>query len=289
MKKIFTIIILATIISSTMIACSTKTESGKISYIDKTTAYSVALESAKIDPINVQRNTTQLVDENNSTYYNVEFVSNDVIYNYSIDAVSGNVISHSSTKDNPDAPSSSAEVPSNTSAPSSSQAESQSSSSQSSSPISVGKPISLEDAKQIAIDHAGKTSKDVSFRKAIKELEDGIWVYEIEFFTRINNSYEEYEYEINTETGEIIKHSYELNGYVQNSDKGALKSEDEILKIALAQVPGATAKDATIFLDNDDRRLVYEGKIIYSSTKYDFEIDPYSGTILEWEVEPLLR
>ena len=38
-------------------------------------------------------------------------------------------------------------------------------------------------------------------------------------------------------------------------------------------------------LDNDDGRAKYEGIIIYSGTKYEFEIDAETGDIIEWETE----
>ena len=39
--------------------------------------------------------------------------------------------------------------------------------------------------------------------------------------------------------------------------------------------------------DYDNGRLQYEGKLFYDQTEYEFEIDGYSGEILEWDVEPL--
>ena len=63
------------------------------------------------------------------------------------------------------------------------------------------------------------------------------------------------------------------------------KTEDEVKKIALAKVPGATENDIRLNLDRDDGKLRYEGKIIYDGMEYDFEIDAYSGAIQEWEAE----
>ena len=63
------------------------------------------------------------------------------------------------------------------------------------------------------------------------------------------------------------------------------KTEDEIRAIALAKVPGATDSDITLYLDEDDGRLQYEGRIIYQNMKYEFEIDAYSGAIRDWDAE----
>lgn len=66
--------------------------------------------------------------------------------------------------------------------------------------------MEVEDAKAIAAGHAGFAVSDVSFSKAKLEKEHRMMVYEIEFY----KDGMEYEYEINAETGEIIK--YEIDG-----------------------------------------------------------------------------
>ena len=71
------------------------------------------------------------------------------------------------------------------------------------------------------------------------------------------------------------------------SGNSTTKTEQEIKKIALAKVPNATEKDIQVKLDRDDGKLKYEGKIIYECMEYEFEIDAYSGAILEWEAESI--
>ncbi len=57
--------------------------------------------------------------------------------------------------------------------------------------------------------------------------------------------------------------------------------------LALAQVPGATARNIVEFeTDYDDGRIEYEGKIVYKGMEYEFEIDGYSGAFRKWESEP---
>ena len=46
------------------------------------------------------------------------------------------------------------------------------------------------------------------------------------------------------------------------------------------------AKDLNIVklhLDREDGRMVYEGKIIYNNTEYEFDIDAITGDIVSWE------
>lgn len=63
--------------------------------------------------------------------------------------------------------------------------------------------ISLERAKEIALQNAGLESSQVSFKKVKLDIDDGIQKYEVEFY--YNNK--EYSYEIDANSGDII--SYE--------------------------------------------------------------------------------
>ena len=139
-------------------------------------------------------------------------------------------------------------------------------------------------AKQIALDHAGVSESDTSFLMAKQDYENGVLVYEVEFYVAATGS--EYDYEIDATTGEIRGFDYDAENYTpkqQNTTaaSGETLSEADIRKIALAKVPGATENDIRMNLDRDDGRLRYEGKIIYEGMEYDFEIDAYSGAIQE--------
>ncbi len=65
-----------------------------------------------------------------------------------------------------------------------------------------GSYISLEEAKAIALNRAGLTASQVTFKKAKLDREDGIMVYEIEFY----RSGMEYECEIHATTGAILNY-----------------------------------------------------------------------------------
>lgn len=74
----------------------------------------------------------------------------------------------------------------------------------------------------------------------------------------------------------------------QNSTTENVISEEEAKRIALERVPGATEQNITEFRsDYDDGRLEYEGEIRYGETEYEFEIDGYTGQILEWDEDPI--
>lgn len=77
----------------------------------------------------------------------------------------------------------------------------------------------------------------------------------------------------------------------QNSSKnsgsapGVSITLEEAQNIALERVPGATAQNISIELDEDDGWYIYEGDILYNRMEYEFEIDANTGNILKWEAE----
>ena len=74
---------------------------------------------------------------------------------------------------------------------------------------SSGDGISLKEAKNLALKHAGISSSEATFVKAKKDYEDGIQVYEIEFYS--GNT--EYDYEIRVSNGEIISYDKDIENY----------------------------------------------------------------------------
>lgn len=153
----------------------------------------------------------------------------------------------------------------------------------------TGKPggtglITLEEAKAVALKHAKLTADQVTFVKQKLEREDGRQVYDIEFYT---SDYKEYDYEIDAATGLILEFDYDADSFTppDPSVTGTI-SQDKAREIALAQVPGATAKNMTkLTLDRDDGRLIYEIEIKYNGMEYDFEINAADGAILEMEMD----
>ena len=151
----------------------------------------------------------------------------------------------------------------------------------------TGNMISEAEAKQIALTHAGLTADQVTFIKSGTDRDDGRVTYDVEFYTKDNK---EYDYEIDPYTGEVLDYDHDAEYYTSAADTKDAKtiSADEAKKIALKQVSGATEQDLREFeSDYDNGKLKYEGKIYYKQTEYEFEIDGYDGTILEWDVEPI--
>ena len=69
-------------------------------------------------------------------------------------------------------------------------------------------PLSLEQAKQTALNYTGVNAADAVFTKAYKSYDDGREVYEIEFYA--NNT--EYDMDIDVYTGRITDFSSEYHG-----------------------------------------------------------------------------
>lgn len=67
--------------------------------------------------------------------------------------------------------------------------------------------ISADEAKAIALEHAGLTADEVNFTKTKLEFDDGRYEYEIEF----NIGYEkEYDYTVNAENGAILEYDVDI-------------------------------------------------------------------------------
>lgn len=146
--------------------------------------------------------------------------------------------------------------------------------------------IGEEEAKSIALEHAGVREADITGPFVSFEMEDGQAEYEVEFY--VENK--EYDYQIDAATGTILGFDYDAEHDLYASGEKASNQEETITEeearsIALEQVPGAADSDLRIKTDYDDSRLVYEGDILYEGTEYEFEIDAGTGELLKWEVD----
>lgn len=290
--------------------CAAQAKSQEASYISMEHARAAALAAAGISDGSANITATELSERDGIPYYEVNFTTSTSAYSYSIDAVTGVVIeaknepaSNSATlvtdydTANP-APAADAPVKTDHDAagPDSSDRKAVNNQTTPSAPsapsaqtpsVEASKEITLEQAKQVALAHAGKSGTNATFVKAHKDFDDEQYTYELEFFVQSGNSYQEYDYEISAATGKVLNFDYDAESYTPEKQYSAAKSKDEVQSIALAKVPGASASDCSLWPDEDDGRLLYEGMIFYNGMKYEFEIDAYSGTILDWEAESI--
>ncbi len=148
----------------------------------------------------------------------------------------------------------------------------------------AAKLIGEAKAKEIALKHAGVTQQQANFTKMKLDKEFGRTEYELEFYVGST----EYDYEINAETGAVLKFSREVknHGAPQSAGQSGVIGDAKAKGIALARVPGAKESDIRKFkLDHDDGMQVYEGEIFYNMKEYEFKIDAKSGEVLKWEID----
>ena len=200
--------------------------------------------------------------------YKVEFTSGEYAYAYTINAETGAVMEMSSQEQNAQASGTQTET-TDPAAPAPAQ-----------NATGTG-TVDEAAAQKIALEHAGVKAADATITKSKLDYEDGHQVYDIEWYA----GGAKYDYEIATDTGEIISSAYEEKTMGTDS-KNVTVSEADAKKTALDRVSGATDKDLYEWkLDYDDGRPEYEGKIIYGGTEYEFTIDAATGSVTEWDAE----
>lgn len=276
MKKHLTIYAAVAALAAMLAGCSQTVQGGtQMSYIGTEAAENMAVTAAQVSKENATFAQTELDDKNGTAYYDVEFVVEGTHYTYAIDALTGAVIESQSE-------------PALYGDGQTGDTATQTGTTGTTSTTSAAGSVDEAGAKQIALDHAGVKEADTAYLQVKADRDDGVSVFDVEFYVASTNT--EYDYEIDATTGEIRSYDYDAENYnpsQQNTGSASDKtmSEADIRAIALAKVPGATENDIRMNLDRDDGKLRYEGKIIYDGMEYDFEIDAYSGAIQEWEAE----
>lgn len=141
-------------------------------------------------------------------------------------------------------------------------------------------------AKSIALEHAGVSAGDALGLKIKLDREDGVLVYDVEF--RAGGI--EYEYELLASDGAILK--AELDGDSRHisapAADGGLIGETAAKKAALAHagIQESGAKYCHVWLSYDDGRAEhYEVEFQAGSTRYEYEVGLYDGSILKHEQE----
>lgn len=145
--------------------------------------------------------------------------------------------------------------------------------------------IGVEKAKEIAMSHAGVLAGSVSFVKAKLDYEDGVKIYDIEFYS----GNVEYDYEINAATGAIVSFDQDIENYAIPTQPAAAPTQpaapstisaDRAKQIALSHAGVGSASFTKVELDTDDGVRVYEVEFKVGNVEYDYDIDATSGAIL---------
>ena len=160
-----------------------------------------------------------------------------------------------------------------------------------------GNYITVERAKQIALNNAGVKEANAVFLRANLDWDDGRMQYEVEFYS--GNT--EYDYDIDAVTGAILSSDRELenfqiwnngtsrpsgntSGNTGSASSGNYITAERAQQIALAETPSGSTVVKCQF-DWDDGRAQYEIEIRNGWTEYEFEIDAVTGTIFSRDID----
>ncbi len=158
----------------------------------------------------------------------------------------------------------------------------------SSQPPAAGK-LTLQEAENIALEHAGLQAAQAAQMKTEQDYEKGILVYEVEFW----NGDTEYDYIIEASSGTILKEEQELH-WAEDAPGGKEIGEQAAQNAALAHAglldqngdPLYGMEWSTVQLEYDDGRPeAYEVKFVANGSYYKYEIGYSSGTVYGFKRE----
>lgn len=173
-----------------------------------------------------------------------------------------------------------------------------------------GKELTQEQAKEIALKHAGLAADAVTVIKEKTDIDDGRLIYELEFYT---GDYQKYEYEIDGRNGEILAWDFDSDSAYARQDaqgrqtkaaagdtaggkrpdrasdkKGGISREDaKAAALTRAGLKEGQVIWGQVYKEHDDGRLIYKGEFFHNQMEYEFEMDAVSGEILDWDVESI--
>ncbi len=182
------------------------TSSGSTSGITLDKAKEIALSDAGVSSANATFTKAKQDRDDGVNVYDIEFYTTSAEYEYEI-RVSDGAILDKSIEQHQSASNSTGSSSGSSSSSNSGSSSSSGSSGNSSSGSSSSSGISVDEAKQIALNRAGLSASEVTFTKAMKEKDDGITVYEIEFYKGAT----EYECTINASTGAILEYDVDVD------------------------------------------------------------------------------
>ena len=261
-------------------------------YIGIEAAKETALKSAGLTEDQADFSTAGLDSRDGTFFYQVNFEAEGMEYDYAIDAVTGVVIEENSVAaddgaETSGAAASEAETSGAVQASGAAQASEAAQTSAAAQNASDSGMIGEEKAKEIALNYAGLTEDQTQRLLVKRDYDDGRSIYEVEFY---GEGRDEYDYEIDAATGEIVAFDSDLHDHGTAPSEGQSQvSEEQVRQIVLERVPGASAENIFLHLEWDDGRLEYEGELIYDNMEYEFKIDAYSGAVTEWEAEQFRR
>jgi uncharacterized membrane protein YkoI len=239
-------------------------------------AKNIAFRHAGVSAANVRDLDIELDDDDGRKIYEIDFEVGNKEYEFDIDAYTGKILKYETDDDDV------SKRPSNNT-PSKPASSSQS-------------LIGAEKAKSIAFNHAGVSAANVRDLDVELDSDDGRRIYEVDFEV----GSKDYEYDIDAYTGKIIKYEIDEDDDDDKRPSSGGSSQKEPTKPGNTQtvigiekaksiafnhagVAAADVRDLDVELDEDDGRKIYEIDFEVGDREYEYDIDAYTGKILDWE------
>ena len=149
--------------------------------------------------------------------------------------------------------------------------------------------IGKQKAQETALADAGVTAEDALHLIVKPDWDDGVRIYEVEFYT----ASQEYDYEIHAETGDILSRDREAEwdgtAASGSSNTGSTTDIGEAKAKSVALSHAGISKSDTSYIyakkDWDDGRWVYDVEFWANGKEYDYEILASNGTILSYDYD----
>ena len=148
--------------------------------------------------------------------------------------------------------------------------------------------IGTEKALSIALQHAGFTASNILGSEVEMDYENGTMAYEVKF---VANGIE-YEYDINANTGEILKYDterddgdYDYDDTPSAATTAITHEEAKTIALKKAGVSNSDISQYEAELDTERGKPVYEISFEAGKYEYEMEVDANSGDVYNYERE----
>ncbi len=239
-------------------------------------AIDIALKHAGVSRENaVMFGAPSLDEENGKAHYDVDFGYNGFEYDYEVAVSDGSVLKAEKEAERvkvseKESVSAKPEVPV---------------SKESKSNNNNNGYISVEAAKQKALDDAGVKAEDAVFLKAYYDSDDIVPHYDVKFEA---NGYE-YEYEVKASDGSVLEKDVDKERKPVNSTPASNEyiSADKAKSIAYdhASVKAADVNFSKAELDRDDMVVHYDIEFVSGKYEYEYEINAETGKVIAFDKE----
>ncbi len=252
-------------------ASATYINSSELASVNPDAAIDIALKHAGVSRENaVMFGTPSLDEENGKSHYDIEFGYNGFEYDYEIAVADGAIL-----KAEKEAEKVNVTVREKTPVKSTEPVSKENKSKNNNNGY-----ISVEAAKQKALDDAAVKAEDAVFLKAYYDSDDIVPHYDVKFEA---NGYE-YEYEVKASDGSVLEKDVDKGRKPVNSSPASNEyiSADKAKSIAYdhASVKAADVKFSKAELDRDDLIVHYDVEFVAGNYEYEYEINAETGKVI---------